>query len=360
MARDNGNKRGKVESKDFRNLFVDLTVSVIVQLVVKIIIIGSIGAYLADVAQSELLSRVAYNDKPQCDGIPFYDETKSVRNVDAQVVKEYGGRGFAWMAFQRPTAVEKREVNFDIAPPVQSDNNWERDISMKSTFDYIFNTIASVNESSPIGLYYGSMISDLIIFNNKIVNFVFRTAGVYLPKWLIMIIFSGLALYYYLIVGLVNICASIFMHFSKINHIFRKKDLQNKGKWDCTDQGVKYLQWMRIGLLFIVMMLSYFTVFIVGGLGTIYAAIIPFLISYKIVQDGDGDDTTGNIFSFIYDNILVNKQVWMIIFSLLLIGQTQTSLGSEYMAAPIIAILVAIYMHFFEDSVNVLNIVPPV
>ena len=389
-AEDSGSTTEKADWKAFTKNFSH---GLITGIFLGVVVIGSMGLFLAKVANANILPT-------ELDMQPFPSDKEDEKLVKARevamaiiymnpvkILPLFGLKFWENLTpenyfIQEANFVNtKAELNFmsefqnswlcglkDKAYPPKGDlkdlnsENTRSDISdaaqypgssnSKPGFDLDLNKLPA---NSPFWLYEFKTLKSMTRNSFSIINKTFFYMN-YLPEWLTMILF---ALFFSVIITLIYIANMIYgfwAHFSNfgemIKNLYNPKDFNEGMAFSEDDVGKKWYQkWSTITNILCVFMYFigalYSALLISPGLVTFYAFFKALGANY-VVRDKDykgkpEDAPKLNVFSFIKSAMYYKKTFLIILVMINLMGVTNEYLGTSYLPGVIIALIILIF-----------------
>jgi hypothetical protein len=323
------------EMEKFKEFFTNLTNNVIFKLVVRTIVFGTMGLYIAKVAQSNILP-------DDVDLSPFTDIKRNVSQtpIDVNIIKErtFWGLGI----WDKPINVYSEKIEFDNDEFLKSYNSSLLCLLKKyANPESIFGNVC---------LYFSKVLSETTAnsfwFTNKLFN-VYN----YLPEWLIMLtsgfypsIFLGLFFVF-------NLLAGIIPHIKHLIQYFRKPSWSGS-EWE-SEGNIHFLRPIKwILFWFLWFWISLNSMIIMPIYLTFYNFIAPLTAKYKV----QGEPKERHFGNFLLDTIFYKKSFLLSIFSYYLGVNAFKFLPKMYFAALIISLFfIVMYNVLFNRSVDIEN-----
>ena len=322
MSSENQEKK----QPDFKGFIIGILYHIIITILLGFMLFGSIGLFTCKVAQSNILP----------DNVKLAPFTNTMRNVEEidinmNIIKEYGLKGLGWLLFQDPISVYSQKTQFS------------NEDAIKGYYKGILGKINSYKDLGNYWLYFTNVLNSMIATNNYLTTYFYQGLNSFCSEWMIIIIYTLLFPFIYLFMFFYNFWLTIWFHITHIGDLFKK---QTDKEWE-KDDDVSYFRPFKIFWMIVLAFFIGIPIFIIWIFSTIYSIFSPLFSEYKI----KGEQGTKNFMSFFVNTIKYKKQLLMILLSFFLLQQTNTSLGSNYTASALIAIIVAAFMGFYKEVV---------
>jgi hypothetical protein len=369
-AEDSGSTTDKADWKGFSKNFSN---GLITGIFFGVVVIGSMGLFLAKVANSNILPT-------NCDiePYPLKDElTVKARDVAMEIIYMNPVKilGLFGLKFWEESTEENyfiQEANFVNGPAELNfmndfKNSWlcklknkaypQPDPEAKEKPSVDSNNFIKPSDKpnySPFWAYEFETMKSMTCTSFSIINKVFFYMN-YLPEWATMILFALFFSVIITIIFIANMLCGIWDHISNFGELVKNLynfEEFNGGSQDPAEAALPfYKKWSTITNVLYLM--AYF-------IGAMYSAIIisPVVITtysfFKalgvnyIVRDQSFNDEAKkvpkqNIFSFIKSSLYYKKTFIIILVMLNLMGATNEYLGTSYLPGVIIALLILIF-----------------
>jgi hypothetical protein len=347
---DTGNITNKIEEKknevkgfaksmgDIKGFATNLLSNTIFKIIVRVIVFGTMGLYVAKVAQSNILP----------DNINLSPYTNIQRNVetivqDINVIKQ---RGFFGLGFwEDPIGVYSEKVAFDNS-------------EFANSFDGSVLCILKNNAvpGSIVGnacLYFSKVLSDITSNTFWATNKLFNSYNT-LPDWLIMLISGFYPTIFFAGFFIFNFFSGIIPHFKHMIQFFRKP---NWSGTDWEEEGnihfFRPIKWVFFWFLWFWISIS--SIFTMPIYLTIYNFIKPLTANYKS-QDSEDSKHFGN---FLLDNLLSKQTFILATFIYYLFTSTAKYLTPGYTTGIIFAVFIlTIFGNMFNPSIENMKVSP--
>jgi hypothetical protein len=378
-AEESGTTTDKADWKGFTTVFSS---SLITGIFFGVVVIGSMGLFLAKVANANILPT-------DCKMQPFPSDKEKETLVQARdvaidiiymnpvkILPLYGLKFWENLKSDNFFIQEANFVNGDAELNFMNDfkNSWLCSLKNKAyppkgegeladalkipeTTEPI--TKANMNkipQNSPFWLYEFKTLKLMTSTSFSIINKIFFYMN-YLPEWLTMIVF---ALFFSVIIMLIYIANMIygfwahFLNFAEMmKNLYNPKDFnQNNNDYYDEEASKKWYQkWSTITtpLLTIAYFVGalYSALLISPGLVTFYALFKALGANYIVRKHDNPKDFKDaeklNVFSFIKSSLYYKKTFLIILVMLNLMGITNEYLGTSYLPGVIIAIIILIF-----------------
>ena len=268
-------------------------------------------------------------------------DTNIVKIYDKGFLKNYG---LSWLFGEDPT-IYSTKVKFN-------KNTFSLDL-----LNYLKKIV--VGEKSQqlafIALYFYEILSSCISTNFFMFNKVFGFLNSNVSESFLLIFFMFFGHISFSVIFIINFCLSFVYFILNIPNLFKVK--YPNQEW-CYDSKT----WLRIFTLnniaaFFIFIFFFPLVFIVSFIVTFYSFISPLFISGKIqVKDQNNEYKDGkeyNFLTFLKSTINYKSQVLIILLVLYLVNDIVIYLGSNYLTAFIIAVIILLYFTNIFQSYNI-------
>jgi hypothetical protein len=327
MAKDMGDLKG------FATNVVNNTVF---KIIVRIIVFGSIGLYVAKIAQSNILP-------DDVDLSPFTNIKRDVQTIaqDINVIKQRSFFGLGMWA--DPTAVYSQKVSFDNDDFQNSFNG--------SLLCTLKNNAIPGSIFSNICLYLSKVLSDTTSNSFWLTNKLYNLSN-YLPDWLIMLVSGFYPSIFFAAFFIFNFLAGIVPHFKHMVQFFRKPGWGGED-WEA-EESIHFfrpIKWMRFWWVWLWM--SIISIVLMPVYLTFYNFIKPLTATYTT----QGSEEKKGFGSFLLDTIFYKKTFLLAAFVYYLFNNTVKFLTPGYTVGIILAVLIiTIFGNMFNPSIPEGNI----
>ncbi len=199
-------------------------------------------------------------------------------------------------------------------------------------------------KTSVVARYFSKVFAEVFYANTSFIT-QFSSWMKNLPNWAILLLYSIISIPFFLILWIYNWITNVFFAIQQLPLLFSEKNnckaeptLFTTGvKKNCDSQKWQHgsmLSWKIIPVCIYLCFIG-LTTFFSSLYTTIVSLFSPLMLNFVLNSKKYG---FGN---FIPDMITTNRTLWLILFSLTLLSNTNTYLGTNYTAAAFVAILVA-------------------
>lgn len=326
-------------SKDMGNLkgfATNLVNNTVFKIIVRIIVFGSMGLYIAKVAQSNILpDDVSLS--------PFTNIKRDVQSIsqDINVIKQRSFFGLG--IWDNPTGVFSQKVSFDNDEFQNSFNG--------SLLCLLKNKAVPESIFGNICLYFSKVLSDTTSNSFWLTNKLYNLYN-YLPDWVIMLVSGFYPSIFFATFLIFNFFAGIIPHFKNMSQFFRKPGWSGK-EWEDESsihffRPIKWLLfwwfWFWMSIISLVIMPVY---------QTFYNFIKPLTATYKT----EGSKENKGFGSFLLNTIFYKKTFLLATFVYYLFNNTVKFLTPSYTVGVIMAVLIiTIFGNMFNPSIPEGNI----
>ena len=209
--------------------------------------------------------------------------------------------------------------------------------------------LAESAKTSVIAYYFSHVFSSAISWNTTFIEKISHLLGA-LPNWAILVLYSIVSIPFFIVFWLFNWVTNLVFALTNLSYLFSEKQKTNcLGKKNtafssepsnCSDgawnKDVSYFSWKIIPVYFYILftlLTSFFTSFYT----TFTSLFSPLMMNFFNMENKKGY----GFHNFILDMIVTNKPLWLILFSLILLSNTNAYLGGTYTTMAAIAIVVA-------------------
>lgn len=315
---------------DLKGFATNLVSNTVFKIIVRIIAFGTMGLYIAKVAQSNILP----------DDIslsPFTDVKRNVETItqDINILKQ---RSFFGLGFwDDPIGVYSQKATFDNDDFLNSFNG--------GLLCMLKNNAVPGSMFGNICLYFSKVLSDTTANSFWLMNKLFNSYNI-LPDWLIMLVSGFYPTIFFAAFFILNFFAGIIPHFKNMSQYFRKPSWIGN-EWEAEEnihffRPIKWLFfwwcWLWMSLVSIVIMPIYVT---------FYSFIKPLTANYMT----QGSEEKKSFGSFLLDNIFYKKTFLLATFVYYLFTNTVKFLTPSYTVSVIIAVLIiTVFGNMFNPS----------
>lgn len=327
MAKDMG---------DLKGFATNLVNNTVFKIIVRIIVFGTMGLYVAKVAQSNILP-----DDPSLS--PFTNIKRDVQSMsqDINVIKRRSFFGLG--IWDDPTGVYSQKVSFD-------NDNFQN--SFNGSFLCILrNNAVPGSIFGNICLYFSKVLSDTTANSFWLTNKLYNAYN-YLPEWLIMLVSGFYPSIFLATFFIFNFFAGIIPHFKHMVQFFRKPDWSGTG-WEEEEnvhffRPIKWLLFWWIWFWMAISSIGWMPLYL-----TFYNFIKPLTATYKT----EGSEESKGFGSFLLDTIFYKKTFLLATFVYYLFNNTVKFLTPSYTVGIIMAVLIiTIFGNMFNPSIPESNI----
>jgi len=316
----------------YKEFFTNLTNNVIFKLVVRTIILGTMGLYVAKVAQSNILP-------DDVDLSPFTDIKRNVSQIpiDINIIKErtFWGVGI----WDKPINVYSEKIEFDNDAFLKSFNG--------SLLCFLKKNANPQNFFGNLCLYFSKVLSETTSNSFWLTNRIFNVYN-YLPEWIIMLVSGFYPSIFFGIFFIFNLLGGIIPHLKNLTQFFRKPNWSGN---DWEDEGkihfLRPFKWLIFWFLWFWISLN--SMIIMPIYLTFYNFIAPLTAKYKT----QGVTKEKHFGTFLLDNIFYKGSFLFTLFSYYLGINAYKYLPKMYSIALIITLsFIFIYKSLFFGSTN--------
>jgi len=320
---------------NFKEFFTNLLNNTIFKIIVRTIVFGTMGLYIAKIAQSNILPE-------DVDLAPFTDVKRNVAQmaVDANIIKErtFFGLGI----WDDPINIYSEKIEFDNDAFLKSFNG--------GLFCLLKNNAIPGSIFGNICLYFSKVLSETTSNSFWLTNKIYGASN-NLPEWMIMLLSGFFPSIFFGFFYIFNFFAGIIPHFKHLIQYFRKP------KWngiDWEEEGnihfLRPIKWILFWMFWF--WISMQSIIVMPIYLTFYNFITPLTAKYK-TQGGTKEHNFGN---FLMDTIFYKKSFLLTMFSYYLATNAYKFLTPSYFIAVIIAILITtIFGNMLNPSVSTAN-----
>lgn len=323
---------------DLKGFTTNLLSNTIFKLVVRIIAFGSMGLYVAKVAQSNILP-------DDVNLSPYTNIQREVASIvqDINVIKQ---RSFFGLGFwDDPIGVYSQKVNFD--------NNEFANSFNSGLLCMLRNNAIPGSIFGNICLYLSKVLSETTANSFWATNKVFNSYNI-LPDWLIMIVSGFYPTIFFASFFVFNLLAGIIPHFKHMVQFFRKPNWTGDD-WEA-EENIHFLRpikWIFFWIFWFWMSIN--SMIIMPIYLTFYNFIKPLTATYK----PQGSEENKHFGNFLLDNIFSKQSFLLATFVYYLFTSTVKYLTPAYTTGIICAVLfLTIFGNMFNPSIENMNITP--
>lgn len=216
----------------------------------------------------------------------------------------------------------------------------------KSFFSWIRNFIDGP-KANHIGLYFGSIMQNILALNFTILNSIYQAINNFLPETLIILILPYITFFIYFGLAFVDGFYFFYLWFSKLPMFCSvKKDTNDPTKtvWEHPEGAIwNFFNWWKIIAAFFLLLFGVTFFFSIPFIfiGVIYSFILPLTLKTNV----EGKKEYGPV-SLFKDILKFKRNIIMFILSYFLIGDIASTFGN---ASIVSAIIICIGLYFFTD-----------
>lgn len=214
----------------------------------------------------------------------------------------------------------------------------------KSFFSWIRNFIDGP-KANHIGLYFGSIMQNILALNFTILNSIYQAINNFLPETLIILILPYITFFIYFGLAFVDGFYFFYLWFSNLSMFCSiKKDTNDPTKtvWEHSEGAIwNFVNWWKIIAAFFLLLFGVTFFFSIPFIfiGVIYSFILPLTLKTNV----EGKKEYGPV-SLFKDVLKFKRNIIMFILSYFLIGDIASTFGSPALVS---AIIICIGLYFF-------------
>jgi hypothetical protein len=318
------------EKSDWPGFFKSFGSGVLMSICVGVILIGSIGLYTAKVAHANILP-------DDIDLQPYTNIERIVKEIPIHMnplkIRSFYGLNF----LSDPEELYSQIAKFNSKDFLNTfSDSWLCNIEEWAKPGRFL---------SKFWLFESNVLKPMIANTFGLMNSIFYKMN-YLPEWLFMLLYSILFTIIFLVLYIYNIFTAIFLHLTNLYQYFLQPDDNDEGKWN-KDNPVYFNIKNMLLFYFIWITTSFLSVLFSPFFVTIYCLLAPLSATYKLANSdktSSNSNTAYTFMSFMKDTVTYKKTFILLLIIFQLIRATNTYLGSSYLPAITIAILILIFM----------------
>jgi len=329
-------KKENIPNDEFPNYpaFIRGLILYSIYILITFVLVGSIGLYICKVAQSNVLP-------DNLNYLPFgnkYKESNEIP-VDINIIKIYGLMGLGLFLGETPIVNESTKIIF---------NEKEIADSYKSGIIGFLNSLKSNPEkASFFGLYINDVIEPIIANNNWLINNFFGNMCKYISESIIIILFPLIICFVIPLLFISNIILCFFYQIKNWSDFFMDKSIKNNTvTWN---EPFTYFRPIRAFLLMLYCFFLFFPlVSCLPLFTTLYSIFAPLGLTANIYKT----NKSLNFLSFMKDVIMYKSQLYLILFTIGLLSQSSTYLGTNGFIACVVGVLIVFFiLHLYNPFI---------
>ena len=310
-----------------------------IYILITFLLVGSIGLYICKVAQANVLP-------DNINFLPFGDKYKEIPEIpiNTNIIKVFGLMGFGRILGQKPLKEESTKIVFNNKEILEGYQN--------GVIGLITSLKTNPERSSFFGLYVSDLLSSILTTNNWIINNLFGVINKYCSETFILIFFPLFIFFLIIFMVITNIVLCFFYQIKNFSDFFMNKNVKNN-----TVTWSEPFTYLRPWRLFLLLLYCFFLFFPIIGfipfLTAFYSIFAPLGLSAYIYET----NKKMNFTTFIRDVAIYKSQFFLILFTLGLLSQSSSYLGSNGLIGCLVGILIAyfilhLYNPFLSNSEN--------
>jgi hypothetical protein len=332
------NKKNTDKSTNYAGFISGLFIYTI-YILITFLLVGSIGLYICKVAQANVLpDNLKY--------LPFGDKLKEVPEIpiNTNIIKIFGLMGFGRILGQKPLKEESTKIVFNNKKILEEYQN--------GIIGLITSLKTNPERASFFGLYVSDFLSSIITSNNLIINNLFGVINQYCSETVILLLFPLFLLFLIIFLIIANIVLCFFYQIKNFSDFFMNKNVKNN-----TVTWTEPFTYLRPWRAFLLLLYCFFLFFPVIGfipfLTTFYAIFSPLGLTANIYET----NIKMSFLTFIKDVAIYKSQFFLILFTLGLLSQSSSYLGTHGFIGCLVGILIVnfilhLYNPFSTNSEN--------
>lgn len=294
----------------FKNL-----ISIIIQLIIWLWVIGPIILYTCKMSTAGVLPMDLHE-------VPFTDQINNVANkiINVNVVKE-------------ANKIYSTKVNLNHKEILEQFKN--------GLFSHLRDFQSNPKKANFFGNFWANILFNILSTNFDLFDKLYTMVNDNLPESAIILISP--IIFWVLIIGLyiINALQTFLYQISKGKEFFSKMKIENnKVIWE-EGNFIEPIRWIFAILSMIFVFWP--ATFLLPIFTLCYSIFAPLFVTGKLENN-----KKYNFSKFIIDNIFYKSQLFLIMFSLLIISPIYSNLGTYYLIAFFIAVAILAYKHFYD------------
>lgn len=294
----------------FKNL-----ISVIIQLIIWLWVIGPIVLYTSKMAAAGVLPT-------DLSEIPYSDSIKNVANkiINVNVIKE-------------ADKIYSTKVNLNHKEILEQMNN--------GLFSHLKDFQTNPKKANYFGNFWANIMFNILSTNFDLFDKVYSKINSNFPESLTILISPIIFWVFIICLYFINLVQTFIYQISTGKDFFSKMKIENnKVVWE-EGNFLEPIRWIFaiLSMIFI----FWPATFLLPIFTLCYSMFTPLFISGKLENN-----KKYNFFNFLIDNIYYKSQLFLIMFSLLIISPIYSNLGTYYLIAFFIAIAILAFKHFYD------------
>jgi hypothetical protein len=322
MSTENTEETTEIKQPDFKGFWKKYSKDVFINILLYVVVFGSIGLYISKVAGSNIL--------PTTDCLDTNDSCILPVSVDMNVVKERTSKGFG--VWENPISTWCQKATFNICTGLMSEY---LDPSKDKNPD---------KKASHIKNEMFKSLKTLDGFNNSITNKIFGMLCL-MPEWISMIFFTLTGVFIFLIYYVLNFFMNIGVFLKSVMNLFTLE-------FESIGDRLSYCVY-----LFFYSMIMWTIMPIVT---TVYAFILPLLQKYTLESETEpntnnenisgGGSKTKHFGNFLMDTFKYKRVFMLIMIVFSLLSNSLTYLGPYYFLGGLVGLALLANKEVFMDT----------